>query len=137
LLDNLRGVFGPESYNLIGFFAMSGAGSTHVAVVVQTCVGLAVLGIAFLRRSLPLAIAASLVLSPIVWTHYFVLLAIPLAIRWPRLAFPWLIPIVMVVCPGTGFEVRLWQGPVAFRGLGAVTGLVELWPRPLHPPPAP
>ena len=128
LIDNLRGVFGPESYNLIGFFAMSGAGSTHVAVVVQTCVGLAVLAIAFLRRSLPLAIAASLVLSPIVWTHYFVLLAVPLAIRWPRLAFPWLIPIVMVFCPGTGFDVRLWHVLVATGVLVAVTVLVEWWP---------
>jgi hypothetical protein len=128
LLDNLRGVFGPESYNLIGFFAMSGAGSTHVAIVVQTCVGLAVLAIAFIRRSLTLAIAAALVLSPIVWTHYFVLLVIPLAIRWPRLAYAWFIPIVMFVCPGTGSEVRLWHVILGAGVLVAVTALAEWGP---------
>jgi hypothetical protein len=128
LIDNLRGVFGPQSYNVLGFFALSGAGSQHLAVVVQACVGLAVLGLAYVRSSLPLAIAASLVLSPIVWTHYFALLVIPLAIRWPRLALPWFIPIVMVFCPGTGVDVRLWHVILGMSVLVAVTVLVEWGP---------
>ena len=36
-----------------------------------------------------LAIAASFVLSPIVWDHYYVLLLVPLALRWPRLSGVW------------------------------------------------
>ncbi len=36
-----------------------------------------------------LALAASFVLSPIVWDHYYVLLAVPLALRWPRLSGVW------------------------------------------------
>jgi alpha-1,2-mannosyltransferase len=39
-------------------------------------------------------IAASLVLTPIMWLHYLVLLAIPIAIRHPRLHGLWLLPLV-------------------------------------------
>jgi len=39
---------------------------------------------------LPLAIAASFVLSPIVWGHYYVLLVVPLALLKPTLSAAWL-----------------------------------------------
>jgi hypothetical protein len=46
------------------------------------------------RHSLTLGIAASLLLSPIVWLHYFVLLLVPLALARPRLSPAWvLIPL--------------------------------------------
>lgn len=37
-----------------------------------------------------LALAASFLLSPIVWGHYYILLAVPLALRWPRFGPVWL-----------------------------------------------
>jgi alpha-1,2-mannosyltransferase len=43
------------------------------------------------RLSLTAAIAASLLLSPIVWLHYFVLLLVPLALARPRLTAAWVI----------------------------------------------
>jgi hypothetical protein len=43
------------------------------------------------RHSLTLAIAASLLLSPIVWLHYFVLLLVPLALARPRLSAAWVL----------------------------------------------
>ena len=35
------------------------------------------------------AVAAALLASPIVWAHYFVLLVVPCALGWPRLAAAW------------------------------------------------
>jgi hypothetical protein len=42
------------------------------------------------RRSFSAALAAALVLTPIVWAHYFALLLVPLAILRPRLDRVWL-----------------------------------------------
>jgi Glycosyltransferase family 87 len=43
------------------------------------------------RRSLTLILAASLVLSPVVWSNYFVLLLVPVALARPRLSALWLV----------------------------------------------
>jgi hypothetical protein len=43
------------------------------------------------RLSLTASIAASLLLSPIVWLHYFVLLLVPLALARPRLTAAWVL----------------------------------------------
>lgn len=55
------------------------------------------------RRSLTLALAAGLVLSPIVWLHYLVLLVVPIALARPRLSALWLAPLVLTV-----FEALDW-----------------------------
>ena len=51
---------------------------------------LGVLALAWRRRSLGLAIAAALILSPIVWRHFFTLLLVPLALSRPRFDAVWL-----------------------------------------------
>ena len=43
------------------------------------------------RRSLTVILAASLVLSPVVWGDYFVLLLVPVALARPRLSALWLV----------------------------------------------
>ena len=50
-------------------------------------------------QSFACAIVAALALSPVVWLHYPVLLAVPLGIARPRFAPIWLLPIVLWVCP--------------------------------------
>jgi alpha-1,2-mannosyltransferase len=45
------------------------------------------------------AIGAALVLAPVVWLHYLVVLVVPLAISRPRFSPIWLLPIVLWVCP--------------------------------------
>ena len=45
------------------------------------------------RASLGLAVAAALVLSPIVWLDYYAVAAIPLAAVRPRLSAVWLLPL--------------------------------------------
>jgi alpha-1,2-mannosyltransferase len=55
------------------------------------------------RRAFTLAIVASLLLTPIVWLHYFVLLVVPLAVARPTLDWAWVLPVVLIVGgSGTG-----------------------------------
>jgi alpha-1,2-mannosyltransferase len=62
------------------------------------------------RRSMVLVVALALVASPLVWSHYFVLLLLPLAIYRPRLSPLWAMPLAMYVCPTTtpsGWQLAL------------------------------
>ena len=49
------------------------------------------------RRSLGLALAAALVLTPILWLHYLVLLFVPIALARPRLSAVWFVPLALTV----------------------------------------
>jgi hypothetical protein len=53
--------------------------------------------------SLSLVIVAALVLTPILWLHYLVLLLVPIALTRPRLSALWLVPLVMTI-----FELLNW-----------------------------
>jgi glycosyl transferase family 87 len=83
------------SYSLTSFGIALGFSSTIatsfaiVAGVVLVSIAAAV-GRSSEFLAFRLMLAASFVLSPIVWGHYFVLLAVPLALSWPRLSPIWL-----------------------------------------------
>jgi hypothetical protein len=64
------------------------------------------------RRSLTLVIAAALVLTPILWLHYLVLLFVPIALARPRLSGLWFVPLALTV-----FEAMNW-----YRGWPAGEG---------------
>lgn len=49
------------------------------------------------RVSFGLALAAALVLTPILWLHYLVLLFVPIALARPRLSWVWFVPLAMSV----------------------------------------
>ena len=49
------------------------------------------------RRSLTLAVAAALVLTPILWLHYLSLLLVPIALARPRLSLLWFAPLALTV----------------------------------------
>ena len=51
------------------------------------------------RVTFSLAVVAALVATPILWTHYLVLLLAPIAVTRPRLAPLWLLPLVLWVTP--------------------------------------
>jgi len=55
------------------------------------------------RRSLTLILAAALVLTPILWLHYLVLLYISIALARPRLSALWCVPLAPTV-----FEALNW-----------------------------
>jgi hypothetical protein len=125
LLHNLGDTFGPHSYNLVGLLVQTDTAGVHTAEIVSYLVGATVLAIAVVRRSFPIAVAASLLLSPIVWVHYFVLLAVPLAAAWRRLSLAWFVPLVLWFCPGTTGDVRVRHIVIGLLTLIAVTALAE------------
>src|SRR5439155_17010083 len=49
------------------------------------------------RRAFIVSIAASLLLTPIVWLHYFALLYVPVAVSRRRFGAAWLLPLVLWV----------------------------------------
>jgi alpha-1,2-mannosyltransferase len=63
------------------------------------------------RRAFAMAVAASLLLSPIVWLHYFCLLVVPIAITSKHLSRVWLVPAALLLpIPTSGGNtfVILW-----------------------------
>jgi alpha-1,2-mannosyltransferase len=77
------------------------------------------------RRAFVLALAAGFVLTPILWLHYLVLLAVPIALARPRLSALWFAPLALSV-----FEALDWyrgwprgDGP-ALASVAVVTALV-------------
>jgi hypothetical protein len=77
------------------------------------------------RRSLTLAIAAALLLTPIMWLHYLVLLLVPISLARPRLSPLWFAPLTLTV-----FELLDWyrgwpQGDAkALASVAAVVAVV-------------
>jgi hypothetical protein len=118
LLRELTRVFEHDAYTPFALLTDMGfADSLARAITVTT--GLALLAFACRRRSIGLAIASALVLSPIVWRHFFVLLLVPLAVSRPRLDPVWFIPIGMWVGHGT-LNGAPWQ-TAAVLALAAIT----------------
>jgi hypothetical protein len=58
-------------------------------------------------RAFGAAVLLTIVISPQIDVHYFALLVVPLALARPRLSWPWLVPLVLWVCPAT--RANLWQ----------------------------
>ena len=54
------------------------------------------------RGAFIVSIAAALALTPIVWLHYFALLAVVVALAQSRLGLVWFVPLGMVLTPGSG-----------------------------------
>lgn len=84
--------FDQDSYSPFGFLVQIGVSDTP-ARIVTWALGAALLVACWRRASLGLAVAAALVLSPIVWLDYYAVTAIPLAVVRPRLSWVWLLPI--------------------------------------------
>jgi Glycosyltransferase family 87 len=84
--------FDQDSYTPFGFLVQIGAPEA-LARVVNLTAGAALLVACWRRASLGLAVAAALVLSPIVWLDYYAVAAIPLAAVRPRVSAVWLAPL--------------------------------------------
>ncbi len=125
LMRNLGRTFGPQSYNLIGLLTQAHVASFATATTLADVSGAAVLALAYRRRSLSLVLAATLLLSPIVWMHYYVALIVPLALARPRLAVAWALPLVLYLCPADGGLVRAGDTVIVLALLTVVTVLGE------------
>jgi alpha-1,2-mannosyltransferase len=113
LLRRLVDVEAENSYSAFAVLRMLGL-PTFPARVLVFAVGAVLLGLAWrVARnepgtegdavSLSIVIGAALVLTPILWLHYLVLLLVPIALARPRLSALWLVPLVMTI-----FELVNW-----------------------------
>ena len=127
LLRNLGRTFEHDAYTPFALLTDIGVPDT-AARAMTVALGLAVLGLAWRRRSLGLALAAALVLSPIVWRHFFVLLMVPLALSRPRFDAVWLIPIGLWVGDGT-LNGAPWQTATVLALVTLTFVLCEWRPR--------
>jgi hypothetical protein len=84
--------FDQDSYSPFGFLMQLGVSETPARIVTYA-LGAILLVACRRRASLGLAVAAALVLSPIVWLDYYAVAAIPLAVVRPRLSLVWLAPL--------------------------------------------
>jgi hypothetical protein len=109
LLDEVADQQDYRSYSVIALVRSLG-GSPALAQALSIALGLALLVLAFRearradapsrtrdRRSLTLTLAAALVLTPVVWPHYLVLLLAPIALARPRLSGLWLFVLAATV----------------------------------------
>jgi hypothetical protein len=58
--------------------------------------------------SFTLAVATALLLTPIVWLHYFALLLVPLAVLSPGFSVVWVLPVILWACP-VGGPASTWK----------------------------
>ena len=126
LLRNLGDTFEHDAYTPFALLTDLGVPDT-AARVATVAFGLAVLELARRRSSLGLAIAAALVLSPIVWRHFFTLLIVPLALSRPRFDAVWLIPIGLWVGDGT-LNGAPWQTACCLALVTVTFVLCEIHP---------
>ena len=70
--------------------------------------------------ALTLAITIALLVTPLVWIHYFALFLVPVAIASPRLGPLWLLPLAYWLCVAGAKRPETWQLLVAI----GVTGVL-------------
>jgi hypothetical protein len=84
------------------------------------------------REAMVLAVLLMLVASPLVWSHYFALLLVPLALTRPRFAAVWAAPILIWLCPPkTG--VAGWQEALMWIVAGACLLALPRTRKPMRP----
>jgi hypothetical protein len=103
-LLQLGRAFDQDSYTVYGLLVQAGA-SDAVAKGATYAVGAGLLAATWRFRSFALALAAALVLSPVVWLDYFALAAVPLGIARPRLSPIWFLPLVTWGAQGAGIGI--------------------------------
>ena len=132
-LGRVAGLEQDKSYSPFALFRALGmtTGSARVALVALTIVVIA--GIVAVargkdgdRRSFVVALLAGLVLSPIVWLHYLVVLIVPVALYRPRLGAAWLIPLAFWFFPGQENHGSA-RNIVLMFALTAVTLALAIW----------
>src|SRR5262249_28480450 len=129
----MRHVAGLElgrSYSSFAFFSSLGASDSaaHLAVVALTLTGIVAIlligrGADGDRRAFVAAIAVALLVSPIVWLHYMMLVYVVVALYRRRLSVAWLIPSLYWILPG---EDSHGSTPVILK-MWLVTGLTVLF----------
>jgi hypothetical protein len=139
LLSMLTDIEGSHAYTPRSLALSLGAG-TRVAEAVAIMAGGAVLLIAVVlrnrpgadRRILALTLLAALLLSPIVWSHYALVLLPPIAIASRRLSAVWFVPWGFLFAGDTWLRPSTREISVALLVMALTTVLVLRRPRIAH-----
>jgi hypothetical protein len=128
LLRRLEDTVGHDSYSVF-IVGLDVGLPSPIARAVWLALGLGLLAAVLLlgrlgdeRSAFILAIAAALALSPLVWLHYFALLAVVVALAQPRLGLVWFLPLAMVMSPGSG-NPTLFETLVVLGGASVTIAL--------------
>jgi hypothetical protein len=119
LASEVDRIEGPRGYTLTALAERLGAGDT-AAVTITAALGAFLIAGCIIaarhdhdRTSFAVALAAALLLSPIVWLHYLVLVAAICAVFRPRLGAAWFVPLLLWLCPaaanGQAANGTIWQ----------------------------
>jgi hypothetical protein len=124
-----------RGYSIVALALHVGASHTVAfAVGVAAAVVIAFATVYYARRgdqvsALALALALSLLATPVLWMHYFALLLVPMALARPRLDVFWFLPLALWICP---VNPRTWQAIVALVVNSALVGATIWRGRPRH-----
>jgi hypothetical protein len=80
------------------------------------------------RRAFSVAVVGSLLVTPLLWLHYFVLLFVPIALYRPRLSAVWFVPLLLWLTPVTQPQGNLWRICLAL-GIAALVTAVTIGER--------
>jgi alpha-1,2-mannosyltransferase len=133
LLHALTVAEGRRGYSVVALALHQGVGRQTGYAIALALAGIALAAcVAIGRRgnheaALALAVAASLIATPLLWLHYFALLLVPLAIARPRLRWVWVLPLLTFMYPVV--RPASWQVIVALAVACAVVASVVVEPR--------
>lgn len=132
LLSRLTDAVQAKSYSATAFGLAAGA-PEQVASVAALAAGAVVLALTFVvarrsdaladERAVTLALVASLLLTPILWLHYFLLLFLPLALFHKRFTPVWLVPLAFWLTPFQESGEEAWRIAFVWLILALVLGL--------------
>jgi alpha-1,2-mannosyltransferase len=109
----VTGALDRTGYGLLSLTThLGGSRSTGIALTVAVSTAVAIICLVLARRgqeadALTLAVLLMLVASPLLWTHYFALLLVPMVLAWPWLQPIWLLPLLL--WPAAVRTDVLWQ----------------------------
>jgi alpha-1,2-mannosyltransferase len=141
-LGRAAGMYEARSYSPLGLFEALGLsrGSARLGVALLALGALAAIVVAARgkdgdRRSFVVALGACLLLSPIVWLHYLVLVFVPIALYRTRLSAAWLVPFAYWLLPGQESGGSVANFAVMFGLTAAAVTLAIREPRERTPEP--
>jgi hypothetical protein len=116
LLRRLADVVGPKSYSLVALGKDAGLGLGASLALPWIAGGLAVVALVVLARgrdgdrlAFALAVGASILVTPVVWLHYFALVYVPIALWRRTLSAAWFVPLLLWVTPGQATDGHTWR----------------------------
>jgi alpha-1,2-mannosyltransferase len=137
LLQVLTKLEASTSYSPVALLRLSGTAATALSIALVVAVVLAVTLASRAadgdRRAFAVAVVGSLVATPVLWMHYFVLLLVPIALYRPRLSAVWFAPLILWLTPTTHSHGDTWRialalGVLAAIAIGTIGGRPRRWP---------